>query len=239
MTSVEYQGKDLEAMHFATAYHRWILDRMSPYLGQKIVEVGAGSGSFSEMLSMRKPDSLTLVEPSAMFNELSARFSDNGTSSGIRMFNDIFANVAHEVHRLGPPDSILYINVLEHIEDDRAELELAHGTLQKGGRIFIFVPAIATLFSKFDRSIGHFRRYGRRELKTKVEAAGFRTLVLSWFDMVGILPWLFKYRLMGSLKMEAAAVRAYDRIAVPFIKPLENLVRPPLGKNLLLVAERR
>jgi hypothetical protein len=57
--------------------------------------------------------------------------------------------------------------------------------------------------------------------------------------MVGILPWLFKYRLMGSLNMETAAVRAYDRIAVPFIKPLENLIQPPLGKNLLLIAERR
>ena len=239
MNSVEYVGKDLEAMHFAVAYHRWILRLISPYLGKKIVEVGAGSGSFSEMLWDLDPQLLALVEPSAMFDELHAKFAINGRASRVRLFHDVFANVSDEIHRVGPPDSILYVNVLEHINDDQAELTVAHDTLQKRGRIVIFVPAMPLLFSEFDKSIGHFRRYRRRELRHKVESAGFRILNLRWFDMLGILPWFVKYRLMQSLKMEASSVRAYDRLAVPLVRPLESLVHPPIGKNLLLIAERR
>ncbi|HKX84996.1 MAG TPA: hypothetical protein VJL58_12310, partial [Pyrinomonadaceae bacterium] len=69
-SQVEYVGKDLEAMDFAVAYHKWILDLMRPFLGSDIVEVGAGTGSFSELLLTTQPSSLALVEPSAMFDLL-------------------------------------------------------------------------------------------------------------------------------------------------------------------------
>ena len=68
--AVTYVGKDLEAMDFAENYHRWILSEFSPYLGRRIVEVGAGTGGFSKLLLAAKPDQLTLVEPSRMFDEL-------------------------------------------------------------------------------------------------------------------------------------------------------------------------
>jgi hypothetical protein len=237
-TKVEYVGKDLEAMDFAVAYHTWILDRMRPHLGKDLVEVGAGTGSFSAMLLDTRPKTLTLVEPSAMYGSLPASINGHGDATDIRTYNNLFSNVADEIHRAGPPDSILYINVLEHIEDDTAELRIARETLALKGRIFVFVPAMPSLLSAFDRQIGHFRRYRRRELREKVEAAGFKVLAIDWFDMPGILPWLIKYRLLGSLTMESGAVRLYDRVAVPLIRPLENLIRPPIGKNLLLVGER-
>lgn len=235
---LEYIGKDLEAMDFAVAYHRWILDRMRPYFGKHLVEVGAGTGAFSEMLLDTGPESLTVIEPSAMYETLRSSLKERENSAEVRYYNNIFANVADEIHQTGPPDSILYINVLEHIKDDERELKLARETLDAGGRIFIFVPAIPALLSEFDRQIGHFRRYSRQELQVKCEATGFKVLTVSWFDMAGILPWLIKYRLLRSLNMERGAVRLYDKIAIPIIRPLENLIRPPIGKNLLLIAER-
>jgi SAM-dependent methyltransferase len=237
-SSVEYVGKDLEAMDFAVAYHRWILDRIRPYLGKDLVEVGAGTGSFSQMLLNTNPVSLTVVEPSQMYDTLRATLTGRDNASDIKYYRDIFSNVSEEIRRAGPPDSILYINVLEHIRDDETELRAARDTLRPGGRVFIFVPAIPMLLSDFDRQIGHFRRYRRNELKAKCERSGFKTLTISWFDMAGILPWLVKYRLLRSLKMESGAVQFYDKLAVPFIRPLENLLHPPIGKNLLYVGER-
>ena len=239
MTSsqVEYVGKDLEAMDFAVAYHRWILELMKPSLGRHIVEVGAGTGSFSELLLTTKPRSLGMVEPSAMFGALRSGLRSQATSSTLTFYHDVFANVASDIHRNGPPDSIVYVNVLEHIEDDVEELRIVRATLEMGGRIFVFVPAMPLLYSKFDRHIGHFRRYRRDELRTKLETAGFRVNELRWFDLPGILPWLLKYRLAGSLTMESGAVQLYDKLAVPLIRPIENLVRPPVGKNLFAVAE--
>lgn len=234
--SVEYIGKDLEAMDFAERYHRWILDLMLPYMGVDIVEVGAGTGSFSRMLLSTRPSSLTLVEPSKMFDSLEANLSTVDVPTKIRLVRDVFVNVAGDI---GRPDTILYVNVLEHIEDDAVELRAAGNALAVGGRLLIFAPALSFLYSDFDRQIGHFRRYGMKDLKRKCEAAGFSVLNARWFDLPGIAPWLVKYRLMRSLTMESAAVHAYDRFAVPVIRRLESVFPPPVGKNILLVAEKR
>lgn len=240
MTSphVEYVGKDLEAMDFAVRYHRWILDLMKPYLGGNIVEVGAGTGSFSELILTTDPDSLSMVEPSGMFEALQRNISSGTTSTKLSFYHDIFSNVAPQIRSSGPPDSIIYVNVLEHIEDDVNELRVIHATLRPGGHLFVFVPALPVLYSKFDKHIGHFRRYRRSELRSKLQEAGFRIKSLRWFDLPGILPWLIKYRLAGSLTMESSAVQLYDKVAVPLIRPVENLINPPAGKNLFAIAER-
>ena len=240
MTSkqVEYVGKDLEAMSFADSYHRWILDLMRPYVGRNVVEVGAGTGSFSELLLTTEPDSLTMVEPSEMYGDLCQNISSRSSLPSVRYHQNIFSNVAREIATAGPPDSIIYINVLEHIENDLEELRVVHQTLKSSGHLIVFVPALPMLFSKFDRSIGHFRRYRKGELRSKLEEAGFRVKDLRWFDMLGILPWLLKYRIGGSTSMEAGAVELYDRVAVPVIRRAESLISPPVGKNLFAVAEK-
>lgn len=235
---IEYVGKDLEAMSFADSYHRWILDLMRPYVGRNVVEVGAGTGSFSELLLTTRPDSLTMVEPSEMFGELQVNISSRTDVPQVKFHQNIFSNVADEIAASGPPDSIIYINVLEHIENDLDELRVVHRTLKSAGHLVVFVPALPMLFSKFDRSIGHFRRYRRRDLRSKLEEAGFRVKDLRWFDMLGILPWLVKYRIAGSTAMEAGAVELYDRVAVPIIRRAESLISPPVGKNLFAVAEK-
>jgi len=225
-------------MSFADSYHRWILDLMRPYVGRNIVEVGAGTGSFSELLLTTDPDSLTMVEPSEMYDDLCENISARPNIPSVRYHQNIFSNVAPEIATSGPPDSIIYINVLEHIENDLDELRVVHRTLKPSGHVIVFVPALPMLFSKFDRSIGHFRRYTKGELQKKLEDAGFRVKDLRWFDMLGILPWLVKYRLGGSTSMEAGAVELYDRVAVPVIRRAESLIKPPVGKNLFAVAEK-
>src|SRR5436190_2024787 len=88
---VVYIGKDLEAMSFAVNYHRWIYDEISSYIGKNIIEVGAGVGSFSAMLLEGDPDTLSLVEPSALYNRLSGAFSNNACRTKIGTYNAIFA----------------------------------------------------------------------------------------------------------------------------------------------------
>ncbi len=236
---IEYIGKDLEAMDFAVNYHRWILALMKPFLGKHLVEVGAGTGAFSELLLETAPETLSLIEPSAMFVTLEANLAKRDSDgTEIRAFPNIFAEVAAEIQTEQSPDSIIYINVLEHIEDDRLELEIVHRTLRQSGRVFVFVPALPMLFSEFDKQIGHFRRYRKADLAKKIRAAGFRILLSRYFDAAGILPWLVKYRLLKSLTVEIGAVHLYDKLVVPVAKPIESFLPMPLGKNLLFVAEK-
>ena len=106
-----------------------------------------------------------------------------------KIFQNIFTGVADEIKAEQPPDTIIYINVLEHIEDDLTELETVHKTLMPGGRVCIFVPALPILYSEFDKNIGHFRRYRKNDLIEKCEKAGFEIILSRNFDFLEF-PWV-------------------------------------------------
>ena len=236
---IRYAGRDLEAMSFAVNYHRWILSIFAPHLGERVVEVGAGTGSFSELLLERSLESLSLVEPStAMHQELCRRMEKLNPSVTLKTYNDVFENVAEQIRTSVQPDSIIYVNVLEHIADDVNELKLINQTLAAGGRLLIFVPALSWLHGSMDQQLGHFRRYTRTELEKKCVAAGFKVIASRYFDVMGVLPWWIKYRLLRSKEMEPGAVRFYDRRVVPIVRTMEMSIAPPIGKNVLLIAEK-
>ena len=236
---VSYPGRDLEAMAFAVNYHRWILDFFRPYLGRRIVEVGAGTGSFSELILEQPIESLTLIEPSRSMHEaLSRSMGRSRAPAKLVLHNSTFRRVADQLQSGQPPDSVVYVNVLEHIEDDEGELRVVYNTLGANGRVFLFVPAMQWLYSGFDRQMGHFRRYTKTELQDKCRRAGFRILKSAYFDRIGVLPWWIKYKLLRSDSMEPRSVRLYDQYAVPLSRHLESWIAPPFGKNVVLVAER-
>jgi SAM-dependent methyltransferase len=237
--SAAYEGRDLESMAFAVNYHRWILKIFEPFLGTRIVEVGAGTGSFSELLIERPIESLSLVEPSAAMHKiLSERVAEFHGATLIKTYNSLFSKVASQIKTNQQPDSLVYVNVLEHIADDATELKTAYETLQKGGRIFVFVPAFGWLFGKIDRRIGHYRRYTTSEIRKKCQQARFKVIELKYMDFFGIAPWWIKYRLLNSTSMEASLVQFYDRYLVPVSRAIESAITAPAGKNIILIAEK-
>ncbi len=233
-----YIGKDLEAMSFAVNYHKWILEEFRPFLGSDIVEVGAGTGSFSELLLKEKPGNLSLVEPSEMFEHLTRNLSQTKTVTKISLYRSIFLDASDKIFKKTPPDTIIYINVLEHIEDDLAELQTIYQTLEKKGYCLIFVPALMGLYGEFDRMVGHYRRYSKKDLEEKCRSVGFEIVLSKYFDFAGILPWFVKYKIFRSDKLSPGAVTIYDKIVVPLARRIEALVHVPLGKNILMVVRK-
>ncbi len=232
-----YEGRDLEAMDFAVRYHQWILSIFRPYLGENIVEIGAGSGSFTEVLAELTPKQLTAIEPSNEMYPLLDQLAKKSESPKIKTYKNFFSEVASKI-KSSKPSSAVYINVFEHIKDDRAELDLLYKTLPKGAHVCIFVPANEWLMSDFDRSIDHYRRYSKKELWQKVERAGFEVIFGRRFDAAGVLPWWIKFTLMKSKKMEPGLAKVYDNVVVPVERRVEKIVEPPVGKNVILVARR-
>lgn len=231
---MEYFGRDLEAMSFARNYHRWILDSYRPFLGRRLVEVGAGAGDFSTLLAEGGPEWLVALEPSGnMFPLLQKRLSglDVGTAVQGYLSSAIEAFPA-------APDTLLYVNVLEHVADDGAELAVAFRTLAPGGHLCLFVPALRFLYSGFDRALGHFRRYRKGELEGLVHDAGFQCAVSRYFDLAGILPWWLTFCLLRRKDLGGKSVQLYDRAVVPILRRFEERWTPPAGKNLLLVAKK-
>jgi SAM-dependent methyltransferase len=227
-----YPGKELEAMSSAEHYRRWIVEGFAPYWGREVAEVGAGIGSITRILLERPVTRLVAFEPSSnMFPMLADAVKGEARASAV---NGLFG-----AEQAGQGfDSVAYINVLEHVEHEQAELAAAFAALKPGGHLLVFVPALAWLYSDFDREVGHFRRYTRPALERLVTDAGFEVAESRYFDIAGVLPWYLYFTLMGG-SMRRGSVTLYDRLVVPPMRRIEALVKPPLGKNVLLAARRR
>lgn len=237
----EYPGRELEAMAVASNYHHWILENFRPYLGKHLVEVGAGIGSFSALiLKHHRCETLALVEPAnGMYDELATRARKLSSGTRVVTYHSTFAKAAPLIQAAQAPDSIIYVNVLEHIEDDQGELEIISQTLSEHGRAFVFVPALPWLYGALDERLRHFRRYRKHELEEKLQRAGFHNIFSTYFDFPGIVPWWVKYCLMRSVTMSPGSVKLYDQLVVPAARRIEAFVSPPIGKNVIVIAEKR
>jgi SAM-dependent methyltransferase len=205
---------------------RIILGELLPHVGPRVLEVGAGLGLVTEQL-VDAGRTVTALEPDP---SLHSRIGARG--AGATVLNATLASSGLE----GPFDTVLYVNVLEHIEDDTAELAGARGLLAPGGNVVIFVPAMPSLWGTMDAVSGHFRRYRRRELATVVRAAGLRPQVVRNYDPVGIAPYWLAYRVLRRKVLGGAAVGAYDKLIIPASRAVSRLSRGRgPGKNLVAV----
>lgn len=221
-------------MVHAPRYADWIMSHFTPYLRGNIIEIGAGIGTMSERIR-HHAKCLDLLEPSANCADLlRERF---GHDEGIRLFNEM-AEI-HFRHRQGYIyDSAVMINVLEHIEDDRAILSDIRPHLRNDGNLLIYVPAMPALYGAFDRSVGHFRRYTPRHLRRVLDESGYRIVVLKYIDMLGVAPWYLINTLLGAKTINPAMASVYDMIGVPFTRFVESAIDAPFGKNLIVVAAK-
>ncbi len=231
--SFEYEGADLEAMGVAENYPKWIVEEFSPYLRGKIADVGAGSGNFSKFLLETKVDSIHAFEPcSRMHGILSRRYAEEKRLETVNAYvTDVAAEFA------GQFDAVVYNNVMEHVADDEAELKAVYKMLKPGGCVLIYVPALQWLYSDFDRSLGHYRRYEKRSGAELLIRTGFAVDTVKYADVLGVLPWFLCMKVLRS-KLSKGSVGLYDRVGVPLTRMVEKVCPMPLGKNLLMVGRK-
>lgn len=229
-------GHDLEAMSAAERYNRDIVRTFSPYLGRNVVEVGAGIGNISLLLLEHGLARLHAIEPDdGLYASLVDRLECHGRAASYHGF----LSTAIERDGIGsaPVDSIVSVNVLEHVEDDVGELATMESILRPGGHLCLWVPAMPALYSRLDRALGHYRRYRRSDLAAKLASVGFRIVHVGYRDLVGMVVWFVSCRLLG-LHLTRARVRLYDHLVMPVTSFLGRWMRPPVGKNLVVVARK-
>jgi SAM-dependent methyltransferase len=201
-----------------------------------VLEVGAGLGTITRKLVDRYPSlSIVALEPAE------------------NVFPDVdsFATLEPRVtarpqtlaeYQPGPDerfDAVLYINVLEHIDDDARELRLAAGVLRRGGALLVFGPALGWMYSELDYKAGHYRRYSLQRLRRLATDAGLEIVSARYFDLLGVAPYVLVYRLLRHDDIAGSTLWGYDRIVVPLSRWLQRaLRRPPLGKNVILIARK-
>jgi SAM-dependent methyltransferase len=166
-------------------------------------------------------------------SELERLFSDNPK---VRVEKFDLTAKAPDAFVANPFDSVVCLNVLEHIEDDLFALAQMHDSLATGGKLALLVPAHRFLYGEFDSAIGHFRRYERPELAGKLEKAGFIVLEMKFFSLAAALPWLINGRLLKRNYIPTGQANLANRL-VPLLK-LERIIGPPCGLSLIAIAQK-
>jgi SAM-dependent methyltransferase len=233
MAEFEYSGTELELFAHAVNWKAYWKKRIAPFLRGEVLEVGAGIGA----------NTLALVERAARWTCL---------EPDARLLEE--ARGAHAKHALAPRlsyvcgtlegldgkamyDAIVYLDVLEHIEDDAGEMRRAAAHLAPGGALIVLAPAHQGLYSEFDRSIGHFRRYDRASLAA-VEPPGLVRVQMRYLDSVGLCASLANRMLLHQSRPTLGQIRTWDRTMVPLSRVLDPLLLHRAGKSILGVWRR-
>jgi len=219
----------LDNLDGADNYAAWIFEAVEPHLGEAVLEVGAGHGTFTGLLSARSARVAATDVSERCVGILSARFADDPRVT-------VLHGSAADAAELPPFDSAVLINVLEHIADDDHALRELSATLKPGGRLLLWVPAFAFLYSDFDRKIGHYRRYRKAGLAEKLSSAGYDVAEIRYMNAVGALAWLVVARLLHRAPTRGLSVRIYDSYFVPVLKRVERRLGAPFGQSVFAVA---
>lgn len=230
-----YSGTELECTSLAVNYYRGVFESVAPYLGDRVLEVGAGEGSFTKLLLERGGEVISLEPSDNLYPRLEAAV---GHYPNVQLVHSFLSDYVRLARGGKPLTSAVYINVLEHIEKDEEELRLIYDLLPVGGCLVIFVPALPWLYSQIDKDLGHFRRYYKSELEAKVRQLGLRIVKSRYFDFIGVWAWLIWMRWLGRGLGDAKQIVLYDRFVVPVTQALEKIIPPPIGKNVLLIARK-
>jgi SAM-dependent methyltransferase len=136
-------------------------------------------------------------------------------------------------------DSVLCVNVLEHIADDAGALKAFKQILVPGGRVLVFVPAVQAAYGPLDAELGHHRRYSKRTLRAVFEAAGLELIRLRYTNPIGLAGWMYNAHISKSTAHSLAQVRLFETLVAPWALPLERLLPPPIGLSLVAVGLKR
>jgi SAM-dependent methyltransferase len=234
MTGFSYSGTELDALADARNYYEHIRRQFAPHLGGKVVEVGAGIGTFSHYL-LRSPGvrELAAIEPAVNnFPVLRDRFAGDGR---VTAYHGVLSDFARDLSA----DSVVAVNVLEHIEDDVSFLREARRVLGGSGTLLLFVPALQSIYGTLDEAFDHYRRYDRSLLQARLTEAGYGAVRMRYVNMPGIAAWFLAGRVMRRRTLDPRSVRFYDRFVVPVVSAVEAVIEPPAGQSLLAIARTR
>lgn len=220
----------LERLGAAPNFNRWMFERVRPWIGDRVLEIGSGIGNLSQFLLDRPRLVLTDTAPDYL-ERLRERFGGLPNVEVMRLYlPTVDGPVAAERF-----DTIVCLNVLEHVADDHASLAAMRSLLAPGGRLVLLVPALPVIYGTLDEALGHVRRYTPRELRVKYAAAGLAVRHMEYFNLAGIPGWWFVGRLLRRRLLPEGSLRWFDAL-VPLFR-LERLLPWRVGQSLIATGE--
>ena len=226
MSKIDYEGWELEHFDNSVNFRNYQNNLFKNHLRGHVAEVGPGNGENLKIYK-DKVEILELYEPSKiLFDNLISKF---GSDKKFIINNEVFSLKENTY------DSILYLDVLEHIENDDKEVVKAFNSLKEGGKLIINVPAFQHLYSSFDKDVKHFRRYSKKTLLNLFENLNYSSYELKYYDSIGYLLSIMSKILTKNYKKNFnQKIKIWDSL-IPLSKILDRLIFHSFGKSLLLI----
>ena len=230
-----YVGTELEVFHYAKNWKHYYRRHMREYIGSEVLEVGAGIGGTCVVLCEPGKKRWLCIEPDAsQANEIQTKIEDGRLPDCCEVMPLQTAEVpAGEMF-----DSIIYIDVLEHIENDAEEIGFAFRHLRPGGHLIILSPAHQFLYSPFDAAVAHFRRYDKKSLSAAMSGYDLECVKMVYLDSVGCLISLGNKAILRSTTPSWGQMKFWDRGIVPISSFIDRFFAYKLGKSILGVWRR-
>ena len=225
----QYNGWELKFFDKSKNFRNYQMSLIKKYLGDHIAEIGPGNGT-NLSYYYDHPKKIDLYEPTKkLYLNLKKKFKD---SKKVNFFNKKLSLKKQHYN------SILYLDVLEHIKEDEKEIIKAYRSLKKNGSLIINVPAFSHLYSEFDKDVGHHKRYQKKDIKLICDKFKFKKIHTKYYDSIGyILSLLSKIVSSNYRKNFEKKLRFWNSL-IPFSKILDFLVFNSFGKSLLIIIKK-
>ncbi len=211
---------------------RWLIDLLAPYLGERVLEIGCGWGNVVGLIYSESREIVAVDIDSESVQQVQMRYQDcpNVTAFQGDICDERLPDIVGTDY-----DSVLSVNVLEHIQDDTQALSTMRRALRPGGHLLLVVPAHQVLYNRMDTSIGHYRRYSRPLFARRMRDLGWDVVKLQYVNALGALGWWAAGRILGKDTAPTDQLKVMNAL-VPTLRKLESIVEPPFGTSLLVVA---
>ncbi len=224
----EYVGSELELFALATQWKSYLLEVIAPHLGSEVLEVGAGFGATTEFLC-RRPVRWACLEPDPA---LAKRLAERVRAGELPGSCEVVSGTLEDLDPHRRFDSVLYVDVLEHVQNDAGEVADASRRLLPSGRLIVLAPAHQWLYSPFDAAIGHHRRYSKGSLGRLIPPP-LRCVRLVYLDAVGLCASVANRLVLRQSMPTRGQILFWDRALVPISRRLDPLVCYRAGKSVL------
>lgn len=228
----------LERMAEAKRFNRWMYETIRPFCKGHVLEVGSGIGNISKLFledgfrittSDLRPEYLNLQR---------SRLGQYPNLASIVSINLIAPHFTQAYSALiNQFETVVALNVVEHIEDDKAALQNCFQMLKPGGHVVILVPAFQGLYNEFDKELGHFRRYTKRSLGGLITRAGFDVIAQAYFNTTGILGWFVNGRLRKKKIIPSGQLQVFDKL-MPLVKLADVVTFRSVGLSVITVGRK-
>jgi len=226
----------LELIARATQFNQWMYNEIKPFLKGDLLEIGSGIGNISQYI-ISDGFRITLSDYNTEYYELlGRRFTGNSNVQAVLQIDLLLSDFSDKHVLLKEKfDSIILLNVIEHIGDDSKAIENCRYLLKPGGHLIVLAPAYQWLYCRFDKELGHYRRYSLTKMKNLVKAH-LEIISARHFNCLGIFGWVLFGKFLRK-KALGGEMNSFDRL-VPLAKILDKLVFKTIGLSVIVTGKR-